>query len=312
MRKIHRKRRKNQRKIIVITSVCLLFIITAGYAAFSTNLNITAKGNILVKPITVDDLKTEVTSSSDGLYLDTVNSNIHENEERYIYRGDNPNNYIWFNNETWRIVAIENDNKLKIVKDIPEDNQAFDKRNNNDYSTSSLKDYLNGEYYNSLNEDDKKWIATDSTFYIGSIENPLTDRSKEEVQLNEESKTWAGNIALLNFSDYLKTSTNSQCLTFLNARPVSNQLDAPCGHNNYLQNRSLKIGVWLLNGHSDSAVYIMWYSPDSNAFSVSYIGASTTLHSNGQPIYTKPVLFLKSDITLTGEGTEENPYKILN
>ena len=43
----HRNRRKNKNKIIIITTVCLLFAITAGYAAFQTNLSITAKGNIL-------------------------------------------------------------------------------------------------------------------------------------------------------------------------------------------------------------------------------------------------------------------------
>ena len=49
MRRHRPRRRKTSRKIIIITSVCLLFIMTAGYAAFSTNLNITAKGNILEK-----------------------------------------------------------------------------------------------------------------------------------------------------------------------------------------------------------------------------------------------------------------------
>ncbi len=47
MRKHRNRRRKNSRKFIIITAVCLLFVMTAGYAAFSTNLNITAKGNVL-------------------------------------------------------------------------------------------------------------------------------------------------------------------------------------------------------------------------------------------------------------------------
>lgn len=46
MRKIYRKRRKKHRKILVFVCVCFLFIMTVGYAAFSTSLNITAKGNI--------------------------------------------------------------------------------------------------------------------------------------------------------------------------------------------------------------------------------------------------------------------------
>lgn len=47
MRKVRRKRKKDQTKIIIPISICLLLIMTAGYATFSTNLSITAKGNIL-------------------------------------------------------------------------------------------------------------------------------------------------------------------------------------------------------------------------------------------------------------------------
>ena len=48
---MRRKRRKNKQiKFIMITSLSLLFILTVGYAAFSTNLNITAKGNIIKTP----------------------------------------------------------------------------------------------------------------------------------------------------------------------------------------------------------------------------------------------------------------------
>ncbi len=45
---MRRRKRRKQRKIIIISSLILLFIITVGYAAFQTNINITAKGNIKV------------------------------------------------------------------------------------------------------------------------------------------------------------------------------------------------------------------------------------------------------------------------
>ncbi len=46
---MRRKRRKNkQTKFIIFASLSLLFILTVGYAAFSTNLNIAAKGNVVV------------------------------------------------------------------------------------------------------------------------------------------------------------------------------------------------------------------------------------------------------------------------
>ena len=47
MRRIGRHRRKKINKIIILSAFCLLFVITAGYAAFSTNIQLHVKGNIL-------------------------------------------------------------------------------------------------------------------------------------------------------------------------------------------------------------------------------------------------------------------------
>ncbi len=47
MRRIGRHRRKKLNKIIVLSAFCLLFVITAGYAAFSTNISLHVKGNLL-------------------------------------------------------------------------------------------------------------------------------------------------------------------------------------------------------------------------------------------------------------------------
>ena len=57
MRKIRRHKRKKQKKMIIILSLSLLMILTVGYAAFSTNLSITARGNI--KLYTTEDYVTD-------------------------------------------------------------------------------------------------------------------------------------------------------------------------------------------------------------------------------------------------------------
>ena len=53
----------------------------------------------------------EVVTSGDGLYEDQYE------DGRYIYRGSEPNNYIQFNNELWRIIAKETDGTYKIIRD---------------------------------------------------------------------------------------------------------------------------------------------------------------------------------------------------
>jgi len=79
MRRI--RKRKKQRKIIIASVISLLFVMTVGYAAFQTNLNITAKGNITSKGITPQELKNTFTTQGEGLYKDTTE------DGRYIYKG---------------------------------------------------------------------------------------------------------------------------------------------------------------------------------------------------------------------------------
>ena len=50
------------------------------------------------------------TDSGDGLYADEYEPG------RYVYKGANPNNYITFNNEPWRIISVESDGTLKLIK----------------------------------------------------------------------------------------------------------------------------------------------------------------------------------------------------
>lgn len=74
-------------------------------------------------------------------------------ENGYRYEGDNPNNYIWFNNELWRIIGVfdssshglEGESLVKIIRD-PIGAYAF---NSSKFSDSAVKDLLNNAYYNS-------------------------------------------------------------------------------------------------------------------------------------------------------------------
>jgi len=82
-----------------------------------------------VQTLTTADLKNSVVTSGDGLYTDANESG------RYVYRGANPNNYIWLDlngddaktdNETYRIVAVDSDNTIKVVAQNSLGNIPFD------------------------------------------------------------------------------------------------------------------------------------------------------------------------------------------
>ena len=55
----------------------------------------------------------DVVTSGDGLYSDEYTPG------KYVYRGTNPNNYIMFNNELWRIISKEADGTYKIIRNDP-------------------------------------------------------------------------------------------------------------------------------------------------------------------------------------------------
>lgn len=79
-------------------------------------------------------IKTTVTTG-DGLYKDEYE------EGRYIYKGANPNNYLTFNDESagWRILSIEKDGTLKIIKNQSIGKMVFDYEDNGTYCKSSYE-----------------------------------------------------------------------------------------------------------------------------------------------------------------------------
>ena len=110
---MRRRRRNKQRKIIIISICFLLLMMSVGYAAMSTNLEINAKGNVLKKTTGAKAIleNVSIVTSGDGLYKDSFE------EDVYTYKGKTPNNYVNFNNELWRIISVNtSDNTIKIIK----------------------------------------------------------------------------------------------------------------------------------------------------------------------------------------------------
>ena len=335
MRKIKRMRRNKQKKIILITSITLLLFLTIGYAAFQTNLNITAKANI--KTIDITD---KVVTSGDGLYED------HYEDGRYIYRGQNPDNYIWFNEELWRIIAKETDGTYKIIRNEVLENHVFDEPNyrdtsNNSYCTdpvqdcgvyakvdgtfsspsgsqsgtvtedSSIKIYLNGEYYvNNINTIAKGQMTSHS-FNIGAVEyldqSGVSADSIEKNIAGEKMYIWTGNVGLVNVSDILRASTNSSCTSVT----ISYSNYTAC-NSNYLLDIGTASGLyyWTINASSNESGDYSYATWDSYATSSRmYVNRNHAGHSELAP---RPVVFLKDETSLSGQGTKTNPYRILN
>lgn len=125
MRKIKKQKERGRRKIIIISVFTFLLIMTSGYAAFSTQISLHAKGNILCKEKSAKEIMEQsVVTEGSGIYKDSYE------DGRYVYRGAEVNNYINFNDELWRIIAVEVNGTLKIVRNQSIGDMPFDTKGN--------------------------------------------------------------------------------------------------------------------------------------------------------------------------------------
>ena len=299
-------------------------------------------GSILPEPEgpSIGGISVPTVESGDGLYADEYEPG------RYIYRGQNPNNYIMFNDELWRIIAKETDGTYKIIRNDILAKRAYDETNHrstekNSYCTSpqygcgvyaavsgtfsspsgsqsgtvtedsSIKIYLNDDYYvNNINSTAKDQMTSHS-FNIGAVEylnqSGAEADSIEKNIAGEKMYTWTGNVGLVNVSDILRASTNPLCTS---ATTSGSDVDA-C-NSNYLLDKgeASTLYYWTINAYStDIGVtpYSAWggYAYRSIARVHYYPEVSS---SNRAP---RPVVFLKSSTTLSGSGTSEDPFTIV-
>lgn len=331
---MRRRKSKKMNRTIIIIMACLLFGLTAGYGALNTNLNMQTIG--IIKGTTPDILKKKVVTSGDGLYIDQGTSG------RYVYRGKNPNNYVKFNNELWRIVSIEKDNVLKIVRNESLGNIAYDVVGNRDSSSggaggtycqtatsgcnawasvvgntnnagiigtvtkdSSLNTYLNTTYYNTFTATTKKQIQN-YNFNVGAVGGSSASSPVPFylLQSNEQRAYWNGNLGLLNVSDYLQASSSSDCMALYYGWAGG----VPCATSNYL-NKGLE--MWLLNSEeaSSKSNWMVWGSNYSGGGGLCADGGnSCNPSSSKKAVY--PVTHLKATTSFSGSGTSNNPYMI--
>lgn len=325
MRKIRSKKLGRQKQLIIMSSFLLLTFFSVGYAAFSTTITLNAKGNVHPPVIyTVDDLIDNAGTSCDGELVEDTSE-----PGRYIYRGNNPCNYINVKengiNVKYRIYSIESDGTVKVIRDEAVITMKFDVSDpprriggyctssycnawaamdnfvngtnsgavaglNGNSGDSSIKEYIDSTYKDTL--DDYSKIVS-KTWNISGTE-PQRDTLKNAIA-DEKKSTWNGKIALLTASEYVRANTNTlSCGTLANL--YSNY--KACKSTNYLANSSY---WWLL-------------SPDSsNRYGVLYVGSASSVRGNfGEynAYGVRPSFYLCSGLTYKGDGTRTKPYEI--
>ncbi len=290
-------KQQKQRKIVIVSVIGLLCVMSVGYAAFQTNLNITAKGSIVEKEISIKEIKDLYCNqtSGDGLYIDTYETG------RCVYKGVDPNNYLEIDNTLWRILAIESDGTLKIMKNDSIGKKLWDTGvgawGYNDWSRPAVvNSYLNNDYYGSLS-DDFKAIIENHVWNTGAVTHGNNDLANQIEE--EKSITWRGNVGLISVSDYIKANSNiSECGNL----SLNNSNYETCHQTNFLVKSER---FWTITAYdkiilnSSSVVYRIGETGGIGAESAGY---------NTSDIL--PNIYLKNTIIFEGKGTETYPYVI--
>lgn len=206
-----RKRMKKQNMIIIMSAVVLISILTVGYAAFSTNLTLTVKGNY-TRIMSIDDLKKTAVTSGDGLY--------DNGDGTYTYKGGAPANFIKLDTDIYRIMGIEKDNTLKVIKEdsigsIPWDpgyssnigGVTSSSSNNGTRYSSTDTDYCNtssaGDYYGC-----KSWGSASSTLDSNGENVTVMPWEAGSTTLKDLPKYDSYLNVYLNGGKYLKASSS--------------------------------------------------------------------------------------------------------
>ena len=254
------------------------------------------------------------------------------NENGYRYEGKNPNNYIWFNNEYWRIIGVfdsashgvSGKNLVKIIRADVLDGLAWDKSNTNNWDTSSLNKLLNGAYYNAQDGTSSGYCYGYSTTatancdytkrgiqsgYRGMIANVTwhlggysSSSATAEAFYGYERGTTVysgrptsttGYIGLMYPSDYGYSVLSSSCARTTN---LGSYNSAKCAGQSWLYGKG---NEWTLTPSS---------STSNNVFCLNNYGRVDDYNASSG-YGSRPVLYLDASVyKIGGDGSLNNPY----
>jgi hypothetical protein len=273
-----------------------------------------------------------VDTSSENLYNAIVNSSyttsgdgLYRVNDRVLFKGANPSNYLKIEDETYKIMSIKGD-KMQLLRVSNPIAMAYDTYDSSvdrgtycsSYSTngcnawttydslttgtytgtvnspSSINTYLNGTFYNSLSTT-LKGLMTTTTLNVGPVDEAFTYATAHEQEL---SKTWTGNVGLMTLCDVLDASISESWV--VNTKVTDNYI-----MNDYL------LGHYWTSTQSTLDNWDVWIATADNRKIIAERRANRTdqvVSGTTIPFYAEPVITITKNINVTGSGTISDPY----
>lgn len=243
-------------------------------------------------------------------------SNYYKYDTGYRFAGEDPNNYIWFNNELWRIIGYvsmpgKSGSAFKIIKEDDMENFFYTTGANSPYNNSSLSCFLNRNYLNKTNGNLDNYCSNRGTiarwdFSINGID--------EYYRSLIEPVKWSNINTIENYSNY---ATN-----YKDNKYLSNGYPTRFYYRKEVENLSSSTSFIGLKNQSDVQLASL---PNSNIEeNVQYNNRLNWLQNNSLTdiklngatnstmVNYKPVVYLKQTTNvISGTGTKADPFIIL-
>ena len=262
-------------------------------------------------------------------YTNNTTTLAYDEAKNLRYIGANPNNYVLFNDELWRIIGVfskdthgvSGEKLVKIIRSESLGSMAWNSANTNDWSTASLQTTLNGDYLNGSGSYASTGIKSDTarnmietvTWKLGgtasytSSSNGLASHfygyERGTTVYSGRPTTWSGKVALMYPSDYGyatsggSTTNRDACL----AKELYNwdsSSFSDCKNNDWLYDSTTQ---WTLTPYSSDSSGVFF------VYSAGCVGYNLANYSYG----VRPSVYLTSNVKISGgDGTSNSPYTL--
>ena len=242
------------------------------------------------------------TSDESGLYSSTATNT---GNPTYYFRGNVENNYVKFAGFTWRIVRINEDGTVRLImQDGINNNQTY-------YFNYPASNY----YYTDSNQAKNivdEWYNTNISINLDYSNNVVIGNYCEQAKVKRFSNWTSGNANMTLYSSYtpdFKCNSDGNGKGVVNANVGLLTYDEVVYAGGYFdQNNS---NNYLYNGNSNNSFYTM--SPSGSDGTTSFLwvmGRYIGCGSVSGVYLLKPVINLKTDVVVLGNGKSSSPYQL--
>ena len=222
--------------------------------------------------------------TKDGTFERATDAGLYKMGDEYVFRGENPNNYIMLDSHLYRIIKIDSNKSLQLISVertsngyIWDNRYNIDKNRNegiNNFLKSRLYDSLLKLYQNTNSEEGDVVFSSDERNYIIDHDFCIGKRSVNDVDIYsgaECKENTSLKVGLLALYEYARASIDTNCKSVV---------DKSCSNYNYFNTL----------GKRDGYTYITMTAVADNTYQFYKIGygeiytSSATLSGQLYPV----------------------------